>query len=203
MTTILHIEVSPNKDQSASRKVGKVLVEGLQKKHSGSIIKNRDLNSETLPHISGEVIGAAYTPEDKRTSEQQRAIAQSDELVDELLGSDVIVIATPMWNFGVPSVLKAWIDHIVRVGRTFSFSEKGPDGLVKNKKVYVVVSSGSVFSEGDYKAFDFVAPYFKAVFGFLGTTDVEIIRVEGTNNPNTSANAIQKAITAVEALLKV
>jgi FMN-dependent NADH-azoreductase len=134
------------------------------------------------------------------TPEQKKAIERSDRLVDELLGVDTLVISTPMWNFGVPSSLKAWIDHIVRAGRTFRFTENGLEGMLKGKKVYVVVSSGSVFSTGAFQAFDHVAPYFKSVFGFMGVLDVELIRVEGTNTPEGAEVAYSNAIAAIEAL---
>jgi FMN-dependent NADH-azoreductase len=110
------------------------------------------------------------------------------------------VISTPMWNFSLPSVLKAWIDHIVRAGKTFSYSEKGLAGLLKGKKVYVVVSSGSVFTSGAYQAFDHVAPYFKTVFGFMGVLDVDVIRVEGTNTPEAAKAALEKAESAIAAI---
>jgi len=106
-------------------------------------------------------------------------LALSDVLVDELFAADVIVVAAPMHNFGIPSSLKAWVDHIVRPGRTFTYSEGRPQGLVIGKKAVLVLASGGVYSEGPMQAADFQEPYLRAVLGFIGLTDVEVIRVEG------------------------
>jgi FMN-dependent NADH-azoreductase len=108
-----------------------------------------------------------------------RALALSDALVAELQAADVIVIAVPMHNFGIPSALKAWIDHIVRPGQTFSYSKQGPRGLVEGKKVVLVFARGGVYSSGPMQPFDFQEPYLRTILGFIGMTDVEIVRIEG------------------------
>ena len=201
MTKILYIEVSPNGEKSASRKVGTSVIETLKSKVPGSTVVVRDLNANPVPHVTGELVVAANTPQDKRTPEQNETIKLSDELVDELLAADTIVIATPMWNFSVPSVLKAWIDHIVRTGRTFAYTEQGPKGLIQGKKLVVVVSTGGIYSEGPASAFDFLAPYLKSSFAFLGITESTIIRAEGVNDPRFSATAVEKAIGEVKKIL--
>ena len=107
------------------------------------------------------------------------SMALSDALIDELFAADTIVVAAPMHNFGVPSTLKAWIDHISRAGRTFSYGANGPQGLLKGRKAILVLASGGVYSNGQMKAFDFTEPYLRAVLGFLGITNVDVVRVEG------------------------
>ncbi len=124
-------------------------------------------------------------------------IKQSDEAVREILDADIIVINAPMWNFSVPSALKAWIDHISRSGVTFTYSDKGPVGSVKGKKVYVVIASGGIYSEGPSKAVDFVEPYLKSVLGFLGMTDLTTYRVEGLSIPGVMETAFQKAVDSI------
>ena len=123
-------------------------------------------------------ISASNLPE-KRSPAEAKALALSDALVDELAAADVVVLAVPMYNFGLPSSLKAWIDHIVRPGRTFSYGEKGPEGLLKGKKAVVVVARGGVYSEGPAQQLDFQESYLRAVLGFIGITNVHVVRVEG------------------------
>lgn len=197
---LLNLEVSPNGENSSSRQASRHLLEKFKKDIPGISITTRDLNAQPIPHLTGAVIGAAFTPPDARTPDQQEAIKFSDELVDELLASDVVVISTPMWNFGLPSVLKAWVDHIVRAGRTFSFSSEGLKGLVPTKKVYVVVSSGSVFSQGPYAVHDHFVPSIRGILGFIGLTEVEIIRVEGTVNPTTIADVVAGAKANIDSM---
>src|SRR3979411_2911288 len=114
-----------------------------------------------------------------RGSREAKAPSLSAALVDELAAADVLVLAVPMYNFGLPSSLKAWIDHIVRPGRTFSYSEKGPEGLLKGKKAVVVVARGGAYSEGPAQQLDFQESYLRAVLGFIGITNVHVVRVEG------------------------
>ena len=145
-------------------------------------------------------ISAFFTPAETHSPEQKAAIKLSDEKVEELLASDIVVISTPMWNFGVPSVLKAWFDHISRAGKTFKYTSEGLKGLLGGKKVFVVVSSGSVFSEGLYASMDQLSPWIRTTFNFLGVSDLEIIRVEGTNTSEAAATAIARAKARIDQL---
>ena len=134
-----------------------------------------------------------------QTDEQRALLARSEALVDELLASDVIVIAAPMINFTIPSNLKAWIDYVARAGRTFSYSEKGPQGLVTGKQVIVVAARGGIYS-GAGNALDFQLPYLKSVLGFLGMTDVEVLEVEGTAyGPEAAEKAVEAATAKLHA----
>ena len=178
--TILHIDSSPLGDKSFSRKLTAKLLAGLKAKHPDSKIITRDFGTTPLPHLNAQVIGAFFTPPEKRDGTLAEAIKLSDQAVDEVLAADIIVVGAPMWNFGIPSALKAWIDHIVRAGRTFNYTATGPVGLLPaTKKVIVVSARGGIYSDGPFKSFDHQETYLQAVFGFLGLTDVSFIRAEG------------------------
>lgn len=194
---LLHIQASPNVQSSLSREVSNYLVSKLK----ASSVKNLDLAVNPLPHLSITAIGAFFVPDADKTAEQKEALKLSDTTVDEFLNSEVIVISTPMWNFGVPSSLKAWFDHISRAGKTFSYSPEGLKGLAGGRKVYLVVSSGSIFSEGPYAKMDLLIPWLTTALGFIGITDLEIIRVEGTNSPEAAQKAVAKAKAQVDTLI--
>jgi len=129
----------------------------------------------------------------------KRVLRLSDTLIDELLAADTIVIAAPMHNFGPPSTLKAWIDHVARAGRTFSYGPNGPQGLVKGKHAILVVASGGVYSAEPMKPFDFTEPYLHTVLGFIGITDVDVVRVAGVAS---SAIGPEKALASANSQSK-
>lgn len=174
MNNLLHIHSSANLQNSTSRQVGGQLVEHLQRTHPRLRITERDLAREPLPHIDEAFISVIYSQPDHPN------LQLSNQLVDELLEADVIVLEAAMYNFGIPSTLKAWIDHVARAGRTFSYRDGKPKGLLEGKKLYLVLGSGGVYSSGPQQAFDFQEPYLRSVLGFLGLTDVEVLRIEGT-----------------------
>ena len=118
-------------------------------------------------------------------------------MLEDFLAADIVVIGAPMYNFSIHSVLKAWIDHVVRSGVTFRVSEAGVEGLIKGKKVYVAISSGGVYSDGPMKAYDFIEPYLRSVLGFIGLTDLTFFRAEGLNVPGVKETAMEKAEAAV------
>jgi FMN-dependent NADH-azoreductase len=178
MSTILYITSSPRGSQSFSTKVAQELVSGLQQADSGARLLVRDLVGEPLPHADANLIAAIASPAGPQTDAERAVAVQSDILIDELTAADTVVIAAPMINFTIPSTLKTWIDYVTRSGRTFSYSEAGPKGLMTGKKVYLVLARGGVYS-GDNKAFDFQLPYLRHVLAFIGMTNVETIEVEG------------------------
>ncbi|MDO7885787.1 FMN-dependent NADH-azoreductase [Hymenobacter cheonanensis] len=194
---ILRIISSPRKGESYSIKLGNGIVEKLQAANPGSTVQVRDLTNKPFPHLEEAHLQSFFTPAESRTPEQREAVRHSDESIAEIMAADVLVIDAPLYNFGIPSTLKAWIDHIARAGITFRYSAAGPEGLVKGKKVYVAMSSGGVYSEGPMTSYDFVAPYLKTVLGFLGMTDVTVARVEGTGNPELQPTALQKGLDSV------
>lgn len=174
MNNLLHIHSSANLQNSTSRQVGGQLVQHLQQTHPGLKVTERDLARQPLPHIDEGFIKVLYSQPDHPN------LQLSNQLVDELLGADAIVLEAAMYNFGIPSTLKAWIDHVARAGRTFSYQDGKPKGLLEGKKVYLVLGSGGVYSSGALQALDFQEPYLRSVLGFLGLTDVEVLRIEGT-----------------------
>lgn len=179
MTNILLITSSPRGEVSYSAKVAEELAEKLQAASPGSTITKRDLVRNPLPHIAPDYAAGIYLPADAPTSAQAEVIGASDAALDELFAADHIILATGMINFSISSTLKSWIDHIARVGVTFRYGANGPEGLIRGKKLYVVLASGGVYSEGPASAQDFAVPYLRELFGFLGIADVEVIRIEG------------------------
>ncbi|MBT9392353.1 FMN-dependent NADH-azoreductase [Hymenobacter sp. NST-14] len=194
---ILNVVSSPRGAASYSIKLGNAILDKLQAANPGSTVTTRDLATSPFPQLEEAKLTALFTPPANRTPEQQQAALHSDDAIAELQAADVIVIGAPLYNFGIPSTLKAWVDHIARAGITFRYTESGPEGLLKGKKVYVAMSSGGVYSEGPAAGYDFVAPYLKAVLGFLGMTDVTVFRVEGTAMPGQAEIALQKGIDSI------
>lgn len=194
MKNILLILSSPRGEQSYSSRVARGLVEKLQAEHPGAAVKTLDLSVAPPPLLDGAQLHAFFTPEPDRTDEQREALARSDAYVADLFFADTLVIASGMINFGVPSTLKAWIDQIVRAGVTFRYGESGPEGLVTGKKAYLVLASGGVYSSGPMESFDHLSPYLISTLGFVGISDVETIRVEGTAfGPEATESALRAA----------
>jgi FMN-dependent NADH-azoreductase len=202
--TILLVDSSPSGERSISRRLtAKVLAE-LKGRRPDSTIIERDLSADPFPHLDGVTIGAFFTPPEQRDALLTEAARRSDAAVDEVLAADTIVVGAPMYNFGVPSGLKAWIDHIVRSGRTFRYGAAGPEGLVPaGKKVIVVSARGGVFSEGAAKALDFQETYLQTVFGFIGLRDVSFVRAEGLGmGPEAASAAIASAEARAAAIIR-
>lgn len=198
MEKILMIHASPLTEHSNSRAMAAHFKARLLERHPEARIVERDLARQPLPHIDATMIGSYYTAPDQRTEEQKQAIATSEALVDELLAADTIVIGTPMHNFSITSGLKAWIDHVARVGRTFQYTENGPRGLVEGKKVYVLSASGGNYSEETpVAAMNHIDPYLKTILGFMGMTDVTFIHAWGMAS---SEEGLTKAKAEIDAL---
>lgn len=174
--TLLHLDASPRGERSHSRKLGRDFVEAWQAAHPTARVITHDLGHQPPPLVSEAWVEGAFTAPAQQSAAAREAISVSDAYVDELLAADQLVITTPIYNLSVPAVLKAWIDQIVRVGRTFTKGAGGLEGLVKNKRVLVVVASGSDFRPGTPGgAYNFVEPYLRAIFGFIGITEVEFV----------------------------
>lgn len=197
MKTILHLISSPRQESSVSIKLGNAIVAQLQEKYPDSQVNEVNLIHENFPHLDAPTLQSFFTPKESHTMADQEAIRYSDKAISQLFEADFIVIGAPLYNFSIHSALKAWIDHIARAGVTFRYSEQGPEGLVKGKKVYIAMSTGGVYSEGPYQPYDFVAPYLKAVLGFMGMTDLTVYRAEGVNIPGLKEYALEKAIDSI------
>ena len=180
MKKVLLIQSSLNDPSSASRKVAAEVIETLKRKNPGIRVIERDLAQVPVPHFTPQMVAAAFTPPEGRTNENKQTLKLSDELCAELIEADAIVIGAPMWNFSVPSVVKAWIDHLVRVGVTFKYTETGPVGMLPPGKVlYIAEASGGVY-EGPSGSYNHVSPYLSQIFGFLGVTETKTIQIAGT-----------------------
>lgn len=204
MTNILTLNGSPKTEGSVSRNLIERFVEKWRAQNTANVVA-RDVGTTPPPHLDEATIGAFYTPEDARSDDQQARIALSDELVGELEVADVIVIGAPMHNFGIPSGLKAWIDLVARVGRTFKYTENGPEGLLTGKKVYVLTARGGNYSEDSpAHAMDHQAPYLRTVLGFLGLDDVTFIHAHGVAGGEDGIRAaeveVDRAVAALQRL---
>ena len=182
MPTLLHISVSPRGNYSISRRLSEAAVEAWKERNPGGRIIERDLAKTELTFVDLDWIAGAYTPPEQHNESHKKALAISDELVSEVVEADEIVLGTPMYNFGVPAALKAWVDHIVRAGKTFRYTSAGPEGLLtgKNKKVLAIIASGGSYKEAGMSALDYVLPYLRSVFRFIGITDIQFIQAGGT-----------------------
>lgn len=198
MKKILHIISSPRGAASFSIKLGNAIIEKIQATYPGSTVKESNLVEHQFPHLEEAHLNAFFTPAENRTPENLTAIKHSNDAIQDLQDADIIVIGAPLYNFNIHSTLKAWIDHIARAGITFNYSEHGPEGLLKGKKVYVAIASGGIYSEGPMQQMDFISPYLKAVLGFLGMTDISVFRVEGSSMPGMAESALEKGINSIQ-----
>ena len=175
---VLEVAASGRNDGSVSRKLSADLVGALEERHGTVELARRDL-SKGLPFVNEAWINANFTAPEERSAEQRAALAESDALVAELKAADVLVIGAPIYNFGVPAALKAWVDMVARARLTFRYTENGPKGLLEGKKAYVVIASGGVPVDS---AVDFATPYLRHALAFIGITDVEVIAAEQLNS---------------------
>jgi FMN-dependent NADH-azoreductase len=181
MSTLLHLDSSPMGDASISRRLTKEFVETWKAANPGGKVIYRDLYKTELAPVSAEWVTAAYTPGNVLTAEQKELLKLSDSLCAEIDQANEWVLGVPMHNFTVPSVVSLWIGMLARVGKTFSYENGVPAGMLKNKKVHLVVSSGGVYDAGPATGMDFAVPYLKAIFGFLGLTDISAHYAGGTS----------------------
>jgi len=201
MKQILIVESSPRGAESASRRLTRKVRERLVVQYPEAKVVVRDLAKDRLPHLDQATVKAISTKDPVEAESLKQALHLSDVLTDELLSSDLLVIASPMWNFGIPSLLKAWIDHVVRAGKTFNYAGAGVEGLAKGKREILVLASGGVFSDGPWKPWDTVEPYLRQILGFIGIDDVQTVRAEGMNMPALAIHAVPNGEKAVEALV--
>lgn len=193
---ILHLDSSILADTSASRALTRAIVAELLRQHPGATVAYRDLVAEAIPHLDG-AIAAGFRPVQGTASASTAAEhARSQALVAELLASDMLVIGAPMYNFSVASQLKAWIDRVVQPGRTFQYTDKGPVGLATGKRVIVASTRGGTYTSGPLMPLDFQESYLRAVFAFIGITDVQVVRAE---NLSRGAEARELAMRSAHA----
>jgi len=199
MTTLLQINASINNGNGQSSQLANQFVAAFQKRYPGAEVIVRDVAAtEPVPHLDGERFGAFITQADVRSAAQHAVVAYSDTLINELKRAEVIVLGLPMYNFGVPSQLKAYFDHIARAGVTFGYTDKGPVGLLTGKKVYVFAARGGVYAG---TPMDTQTSYVRDFLRFLGMTDVEFIYAEGLAiSPQSKATGLAKAAADIARL---
>ena len=181
MPTLLHLDASPL-ETSISRELAREFVATWKTAHPNGTVLYRDLAALTPAPITQAWVHANFTPRDAHTAEQKALLAHSEELIQELESADEIVIGIPMHNFSIPSTLKLWLDQVVRGGRTFSYGADGVKGLLEGRKATLLVASGGVYAPGSPAAgMNFIDPYMKAILGFIGITDVDIVAVGGAS----------------------
>jgi len=189
---LLHLDTSALGANSVTRELSAAIVARWQDVVPGLSVDYRDLDTNPLPHLTGDVL----------TGVNAEAKAEGDATMDQFLASDVIVIGAPMYNFGIPSTLKAWIDRIAVAGKTFRYTENGPEGLAGNKTVIVASGRGGIY--GEASPADFQEAYLRQVFNFLGITDVQFVRAEGVAySPQHRTDALQAAHAAIREPLKL
>ena len=166
----------------------------------GVAVTHRDVVSNALPHLAIEELGAWQTPADERTVEQQALAAHSDELLAELRANDVLVLAVPMYNLGIPSQLKAWFDRVLRAGETFRYTENGPQGLIEGKRAIILAARGGQYAGTE---FDSQTPHLKTMLGLMGISDVEVVFAEGLNMGDAHRDAaLKEAFQAIDQLVE-
>lgn len=193
---ILQINSSARTEGSHSTKLANALVERLSATQSQAEVTVRDLGRTPHPMLDETALQALFTPAEQRTPEQAARVALDDALIAEIQLANVVVLGVPMYNFGVPTQLKSWIDAISRAQVTFRYTEQGPEGLLKGKKVYVVLTRGGLYRNTPT---DTQTPYLKTLFGFLGMTDVQFMYAEGlAMGPEAEQAALESAQQQIE-----
>jgi len=178
MSQVLVIESSARKQGSISRELTAQFIAQWQAAHPGDTITVRDLAVDQVPHLDMDLLGGWMTPAEQQSDGEKTALARSNTLTNELLAADVLVLAAPMYNFTIPSTLKSWLDHVLRAGVTFKYTDTGPQGLLTGKRAYVLTSRGGIYAGSSS---DHQEPYLRQALGFIGIHDVSFIHAEGLN----------------------
>lgn len=180
MASLLRIDASPRGNASYSRQLGDTFTDAWKAAHADGAVVVRDLAFHQPTYVDIQWIQGAFAPPDQHTDAHKAALKLSDEYIAEIQAADHILITTPMYNFGTPAVLKAWVDHIVRVGITVQYTDNGPVGQLNGKKVTVVVASAGAYQKGTpTENFNFLNPYLTHILGFIGITDITFVNAEG------------------------
>jgi FMN-dependent NADH-azoreductase len=200
MTNVLIIDSAATGDASVSKRLTGELEAMLRGRGAVRIVR-RDVGTRTIPHLTAETTPAIRGAE-AETDAARDAIALSDALIGELKAADLVVIAAPMYNFGIPSTLKTWFDHVLRAGITFRYSEAGPEGLLKGKKTIVIESRAGLYSSGPSAPMDSQEPHLRTLLGFMGLDDATFVRVEKLAfGPDQAAASIAEAVEELRSLV--
>lgn len=200
---ILHLD-SGLFEQSVSRQLSAQIAAKLEQENPQAQRVYRDLVAQPISHLDAEILFAGGLEASQRSQRQQTELDLTETLLDEVFQADLLLIGAPLYNFSLPTQLKAWIDRVAQAGRTFRYTEQGPEGLLKDKKVILASARGGVYSEGAAAAMDHQESYLKTLLGFLGITDIQVIRAEGLNMGDASRElALKDANQAIEDLSPV
>jgi len=178
MSHVLIIESSARQQDSVSRQLTQTFINQWKTAHPADQITVRDLAVKPVPHLDINLLGGWMKPVEQRSDLEQVSLERSNQLTDELLAADVLVMAAPMYNFAIPSTLKAWLDHVLRAGVTFKYTDTGPQGLLSGKRAYVLTARGGIYAGSTA---DHQEPYLRQVMAFIGIHDVTFIHAEGMN----------------------
>ena len=178
MSRVLIIESSARQQDSVSRQLTQTFITQWQAAHPADQISVRDLALNPVPHLDAHLLGGWMKPAEQRTQAEQASLERSEALTEELLAADVLVMAAPMYNFTIPSTLKAWLDHVLRAGVTFKYTATGPQGLLTGKRAFVLTARGGIYAGSSA---DLQEPYLRQVMAFIGIHDVAFIHAEGLN----------------------
>ncbi|WP_043754770.1 FMN-dependent NADH-azoreductase [Imhoffiella purpurea] len=199
MKQILHIDSSLFSDKGVSSTLAGDYVAGLMERDPELRVVHRDLGRDPVPHLDAIRLGAISTPEAGRTPEQARIAEEAEAMIREIQEADLLVVGVPMYNFGIPSVLKSWFDHVARAGVTFRYTAEGPEGLLEGKRAVIVTSRGGLHRG---QPTDTQTGYLTTILGFVGITDVEFVYAEGLNlGEEARASALDSAKKDIERLL--
>ena len=201
MSNILIVDSAATGESSVSRRLTRAAADILAVRYPEANIVLRDVGADPVPHLTERSVPAIRAGI-VETEEGREALALSDALVEELKAADLLIIGAPMYNFGMPSTLKAWFDHVLRARLTFQYSESGPEGLLKGKKAIVIEARAGLYSEGPAAVMDHQEPHLRTLLGFMGIDDVTFVRVEKLAfGPEAADAAITGALLAVEGLV--
>lgn len=195
MATIQVIESSARQQGSVSRELTEQFIATWQAAHPADQIKVRDLAVDQVPHLDANLLGGWMTPVEQQSEAEKAALALSNQLTDEVLAADVLVLAAPMYNFAIPSTLKAWLDHVLRAGVTFKYTETGPQGLLSGKRAFVLTARGGIYAGSTQ---DHQEPYLRQALAFIGIHDVTFINAEGLN---LGGDFLEKGVSQAKAQL--
>jgi FMN-dependent NADH-azoreductase len=198
MSRVLIIESSARQQGSVSRQLTQAFISQWDSAHPEDEVVVRDVAEHVLPHLDASLLGAWTKPEAEHDVAEREALQRSNLLTDELLAADVLVLAAPMYNFTIPSTLKAWLDHVLRAGVTFKYTATGPQGLLEGKRAIVLTSRGGVHAGG---ASDHQEPYLRQALAFIGIHDVTFVHAEGLNmGGEVAERGLSQAMAALAAL---
>jgi len=198
---LLRVDASARNEGSTTRRLADGVQARWSARHAGGRVQRRDLALDPVPHIAAATIQGFYTPPEQMSVELRRATAQSDALIAELKAAHTVLISAPIYNFSIPSSLKAWIDHVVRIGHTFAYDNGDFRGLVKGPRAVLALAYGAGGYGGALAQMDHLRPYLTSLLSFIGITQIEVIAVEATTaDADTVARNVQAAHGDIEAL---